>query len=207
MNLADRIQSLRKAKGISQEELAEHVGVSRQAVSKWESGQSTPDLEKIITMSDFFEVTTDYFLKGIQPAANDKDEKTRQLASRILYIASTALIVIGLLCALSGWYELQTMETVWGSMMIQVVGLAGYFIGRLLSAAKAPFYVHWLNLMGIAFMPVSMITGALSILVFRQGWVAPYPSGIFHDFLFGVVFLGLAAGSYVLLKKRERDSR
>lgn len=46
MNLADRIQSLRKAKGISQEELAEHVGVSRQAVSKWESGQSAPDLEK-----------------------------------------------------------------------------------------------------------------------------------------------------------------
>ena len=40
MNLADRIQSLRKAKGISQEELAEHVGVSRQAVSKWESGGS-----------------------------------------------------------------------------------------------------------------------------------------------------------------------
>lgn len=164
-------------------------------------------MEKIITMSDFFEVTTDYLLKGIQPAANNKDEKTRELASRILYIASTALIVIGLLCAFGGWYELQTMETVWGSMMIQVVGLAGYFIGRLLSAAKAPFYVHWLNLMGIAFMPVSMITGALSILVFRQGWVAPYPSGIFHDFLFGVVFLGLAAGSCVLLKKRERDSR
>lgn len=40
MNLADRIQCLRKAKGISQEELAEHVGISRQAVSKWESGVS-----------------------------------------------------------------------------------------------------------------------------------------------------------------------
>ena len=158
MNLADRLQSLRKAKGISQEELAEHVGVSRQAVSKWESGQSTPDLEKIITMSDFFEVTTDYLLKGIQPAANDKDKKTRELASRILYIASTALIVIGLLCAFGGWYELQTMETVWGSMMIQVVGLDGYFIGRLLSAAIAPFYVRWLNLMGIDFNPGSVIT-------------------------------------------------
>lgn len=64
MNMADRIQYLRKAKGISQEELAEKVGVSRQAVSKWESEQSMPDLEKIIAMSDFFEVTTDYLLKG-----------------------------------------------------------------------------------------------------------------------------------------------
>ena len=87
MNLADRIQALRKAKGISQEELAEHVGVSRQAVSKWESGQSTPDLEKIITMSDFFEVTTDYLLKGIQPAATTKTKKPEswQAESSILH--------------------------------------------------------------------------------------------------------------------------
>lgn len=46
MNLADRIQYLRKQKGYSQEDLADKVGVSRQAVSKWESEQSTPDLEK-----------------------------------------------------------------------------------------------------------------------------------------------------------------
>ncbi|WP_232500748.1 helix-turn-helix transcriptional regulator [Lactobacillus iners] len=49
---------------MSQEELAGKVGVSRQAVSKWESEQSLPDLEKIITMSDYFGVTTDYILKS-----------------------------------------------------------------------------------------------------------------------------------------------
>lgn len=68
MNIADRIQYLRKNRGLSQEELADKVGVSRQAVSKWESGQSTPDIEKIIVMSELFEVTTDYILKGIEPA-------------------------------------------------------------------------------------------------------------------------------------------
>ena len=62
MNMADRIQHLRKSKGISQEELADKVGVSRQAVSKWESEQSTPDIEKVILLSDFFDVTTDYLL-------------------------------------------------------------------------------------------------------------------------------------------------
>ena len=67
MNIADRIQYLRKQKGYSQEELADKVGVSRQAVSKWESEQSTPDLEKVIAMSELFEVTTDYILKGIEP--------------------------------------------------------------------------------------------------------------------------------------------
>ncbi len=69
MNMSDRIQYLRKSKGISQEELADKVGVSRQAVSKWESEQSTPDIEKIIIMSELFEVTTDYILKGIEPVS------------------------------------------------------------------------------------------------------------------------------------------
>lgn len=66
MNMADRIQYLRKTKGFSQEEFADKVGVSRQAVSKWESEQSTPDLEKIIIMSELFEVTTDYIIKGTE---------------------------------------------------------------------------------------------------------------------------------------------
>ena len=75
MTTADRIQSLRKAKGMSQEELADRVGVSRQAVSKWESEQATPDLDKVVIMSDIFEVTTDYLLKGIEPVKTD-DHKT-----------------------------------------------------------------------------------------------------------------------------------
>lgn len=74
MNMADRIQYLRKTKGFSQEELADKMGVSRQAVSKWESEQSTPDIEKIIMMSEIFEVTTDYILKGIEPV-NMTDKK------------------------------------------------------------------------------------------------------------------------------------
>ena len=76
MNMADRIQHLRKSKGISQEELADKVGVSRQAVSKWESEQSTPDIEKVILLSDFFDVTTDYLLKGIEPVSENITKKS-----------------------------------------------------------------------------------------------------------------------------------
>ena len=75
MTIADRIQSLRKSKGMSQEELADAAGVSRQAVSKWESEQSIPDLDKVVILSEIFEVTTDYLLKGIEPVA-EKDHKT-----------------------------------------------------------------------------------------------------------------------------------
>lgn len=94
MNMADRIQYLRKSKGISQEELADKVGVSRQAVSKWESEQSTPDLEKIIIMSDFFGVTTDYILKGIEPVA-DKEQKKESLRVRYFIYHQQLLLLLG----------------------------------------------------------------------------------------------------------------
>ncbi|MGN0631587.1 MAG: helix-turn-helix domain-containing protein [Ruminococcus sp.] len=63
MILADKIIKHRKQNGWSQEELAEQLGISRQAVSKWESAQSIPDLDKILKLSSIFGVTTDYLLK------------------------------------------------------------------------------------------------------------------------------------------------
>ena len=202
MELYEKILYLRKQQNLSQEALAERLSVSRQAVSKWESEQSMPDLEKIIAMSDFFEVTTDYLLKGIEPA-KDQEQKNKALASMILYIASTALIAIGLFCAFGGWYEKQTMEVVWGGMVIQAVGVAGYFTGRLLSMEKPPFAVTWLNIVGIAFMPVSMLSGYLSVLIFRAGWIAPYPVGIFGTLVFVVLFFAFSVISYMIMKKRH----
>ncbi len=63
MILADKIINLRKKSGMSQEELAEKMNVSRQAVSKWEGAQSIPELEKILQLGRIFGVTTDYLLK------------------------------------------------------------------------------------------------------------------------------------------------
>lgn len=89
MNIADRIQHLRKTNGLSQEELADKVGVSRQAISKWESEQSTPDLEKVIIMSDFFEVTTDYILKGVEPASPTNKRIIKSLYLGLALVFST----------------------------------------------------------------------------------------------------------------------
>ena len=84
MTIANRIQNLRKTKGISQEQLAEKIGVSRQAVSKWESEQSIPDIDKIILMSDFFNVTTDSLLKGIETSQDINEKKLMQIYLRLL---------------------------------------------------------------------------------------------------------------------------
>lgn len=98
MTIADRIRALRKQKGFSQEEFAEKVGVSRQAVSKWESEQSTPELEKIIMMSELFEVSTDYILKGTQPVSTGSGKEEKSLYLRFA-LAFAAIAWIWVFCA------------------------------------------------------------------------------------------------------------
>lgn len=63
MNLAQKIQKHRKARGMTQEELAEALDVSHQSISKWESGQTLPGLDKVLLLSEYFQVSTDYLLK------------------------------------------------------------------------------------------------------------------------------------------------
>ena len=67
MNIGERITSLRKGKNISQAELAKRMDVSRQAVSKWEQGASSPDTEKLIQLAEIFDVEVEYLATGIKP--------------------------------------------------------------------------------------------------------------------------------------------
>ena len=104
---------MRKKNGWSQEELAEKVGVSRQAISKWESAQSVPDLDKILRMSEIFGVTTDFLLKDEMEAeeytgstADDSPLRSVSMEDANKYLAfkrsAAAKIAFGvLLCILS----------------------------------------------------------------------------------------------------------
>ena len=67
MNIAERLKDLRKKARYSQEQVAEILSVSRQAVSKWESAQGYPDIENIIKLAQMYEVSTDYLLLGKEP--------------------------------------------------------------------------------------------------------------------------------------------
>lgn len=83
MILADKIIRLRKKNGWSQEELAEKMRVSRQAVSKWEGAQTTPDLEKVLMLGNLFRVTTDYLLKDEIEDVEFIDENDNPSVKRI----------------------------------------------------------------------------------------------------------------------------
>lgn len=113
MNVGLKIQTLRKQRGMSQEQLAEVLGVSRQAVSKWEMDQSVPDLDKIIALCDCFGVTSDYLLRdnsvpyfyeepktdyvqkfASEPTADNTDDSKNQISAILLACA----IILYILC-------------------------------------------------------------------------------------------------------------
>ena len=82
MELNEKIQELRKKKGLTQEELAQHLFVSRTAVSKWESGRGYPNIDSLKAMARFFGVTVDELLSGDQLLAI-AEEDTRQKQDHI----------------------------------------------------------------------------------------------------------------------------
>lgn len=112
MLLAEKIMTLRKRAGWSQEELAAQLGVSRQSVSKWEGAQSVPDMQKVVQMSRLFGVTTDYLLKEElgepEPAQSEPDAPLRcvTMEQAVDYLslrraAAPKLALATLLCVLS----------------------------------------------------------------------------------------------------------
>lgn len=113
MILADKIMTLRKKAGWSQEELAQQLNVTRQSVSKWEGAQSVPDLDKIVQMSRIFGVSTDYLLKDeleeLEPASSLAEQPPRRRvsmeeASRYLELrraAAPKLALATFLCVIS----------------------------------------------------------------------------------------------------------
>lgn len=108
MDFNNRLYQLRKQKGLSQEELANRLNVSRQTISKWEVGDSTPDMEKLVAISDLFEVSLDKLVMGkedeVQVPATTKSEFVTVINEKVLTgenkkKAKSALKIIGIIAA------------------------------------------------------------------------------------------------------------
>lgn len=93
MNLADRILAYRKAKGLSQEELAEVLNVSRQTISKWETGQSQPDLDKLLPLCELFEISADELL-GKEIVKNTTQKKSLTKKQKLFFCMLLYLVAI-----------------------------------------------------------------------------------------------------------------
>ena len=153
--LAERIRELRRARGLSQEELADQVGVSRQAVSKWEGDQSLPELDKVLALSLLFETSTDYLLKGERPARRNQPD------ARIFAIVATALNAVGLILSAIGWSEEQTASGAGGGWIVMAMGCMIFAVGRTLgegNSCRQADKIFWpLNLWLLAPVPLAAL--------------------------------------------------
>ena len=111
MQLSENIAQLRKAMGLSQEQLAEQVGVSRQSISKWETGQSAPELDKLIALSRVFGVSTDALLGNDAPETGDAsmapmESYIQANLLRRLFTTGWITTLIGVLLLVCEWISL-----------------------------------------------------------------------------------------------------
>ena len=116
MEFSEKLITLRKGRDLTQEQLAEQLNVSRQSISKWESGQATPELEKIVVMSAIFDVTTDYLLKSSE--IDDLSVKTEMLEKQqqMMFVREQK--------------QHQIFECVMYSLAVYMIFFAVYFIGH-----------------------------------------------------------------------------
>ena len=102
MALSEKLYTLRKKSGLSQEQLAEQLNVSRQAISKWESGTSIPESDKLISISNYFNVSLDYLMKEDNAQSKDESqtEKTvsAQAADRTQKSVGFTICIGGIIC-------------------------------------------------------------------------------------------------------------
>lgn len=177
MGIGERIQSLRKTKGMSQEELANQIGVSRQAISKWESEQSTPDIDKVILLSELFNVTTDYLLKGIETQKQTNQNKNR-VDARIFSTNGTVCNFIGLIVAMAIWIEKQVASSVAIGMIFLAIGTMLHFMGQYIGYNRhiASKWFWIINIWIIVLMPLSCMFNFAQGVLGGFGWyISPIP--------------------------------
>lgn len=142
MSLGEKIFKLRKEKGISQEALAEQIGTTRQAISKWENNQGFPETEKLLQLSNIFEVSTDYLLKDEKTVKNS--EERGYYVSKEMSIGFIAnqkklglYLALGvMLCIFAGMpYTLFLDNMTW-----RYLGMAFCFVAGIIFFVVAIFY-------------------------------------------------------------------
>lgn len=143
MAFGEILSNLRKVKGLSQEQLGAELGLTRQTISKWELNQSTPDLDYLVRLSDFFGVSTDFLIKGEQfnntPPYNNSDlEEKNSHTKRMSHSATTYKLCVYLGAIILGVSLIGVIVFVicsalnpWGAIVGRwyFEGLLGFLIG------------------------------------------------------------------------------
>jgi len=165
MTLGEKIQKLRKQRGLSQEALAEKVTVTRQTISKWELGQSTPDLDFIAQLSDIFNVSSDYLIKDemVEPDEPLYKRRSYRLSEKgkriILVIVSAAALMACCVCLICDYFISERLS--W-SLIATASIIAAWFI--LIPSLTAKTKILIKTLVTVSIIPIPLLA-ILSLLL------------------------------------------
>lgn len=158
MKLGEKLQKLRKRSGLSQEQLAARLTVSRQAVSKWELDETVPDTENVVQLSRLFGVSCDYLLReeaddpgavpppqdALQPAAPGETHLDGRGWIHNAFVLSLGVCAVGMVLVVSNWMMFDARSVLVG-FAIQIIGLVMFELatprmGEERAAARQKFY-------------------------------------------------------------------
>lgn len=213
MTFGEKLQLLRKGRGWSQERLAEEIPISRQAVSKWESGAAMPDTENVVRISQLFEVSTDYLLHddftgdGDIPAVKRREEELQKARNR-----ETGMMVLVGLMAMGLFWQL-VGALIYQNHLIVLLGMTAHIVILITFEAMFRRYrgeaeareqrlLFWqLAVWFVSLFPCSAVTR-----VFWAFWPRPYLH--IWDFLSPfLLYLPLCLAVTLLLRKRKRAAQ
>lgn len=223
MTMGEKLQLLRKSRGLSQEQLAAELDVSRQAISKWECGDSTPDLDKLRAICTYFGVTTDHLIWENEEDAPKAAVPAKERASRGRNeVFSNVLLLVLLLAGIAALWSSLRISFANDAMVHIILAVAaiaaailsmtawkqrGRVIAPLIAATGAV-----LALSRLAAMLVYLVDLWSGSRVYADGgdWPIVWESaGIWlrHDWPYYLFYLALIAGGFWLarrLKKKEK---
>lgn len=204
MTIGSKIQMLRKQQGLSQEQLADALGISRQAVSKWESEQSLPELDKLPGLSRILGASIDSLVDdALEPAAPSAQTKKDDSAEHLWFPFCMGLLAVGLLIAAFGWYAVQTIIPVCAGLIVQVFAIVFFeafgMTGMVAPAARAKrrrFYAVavWI-----------LVPIPVCLLVFQGFRLLPFPYSSYLPLIVSAVLsLGIAGLAFSRLRGASR---
>lgn len=193
-DLGERLHELRRQRGISQEELAGVIGVSRQAVSKWEGCQAQPELDKAVALAEYFEVSLDWLLRGVATsgAAQARVAGVGRALPDMLVIMGTALSYIGLLLAWAIWdyWQISLSAAVGAGFMITGAAMLAAAV-QLAGAADRGALVRRFWRYNI--WPVAYFVIAVTFSLLCTGRIIPIMTFRFSRWFFGECLFAAAA--------------
>ena len=178
----DRLNRLRRERGLSQEDLAEVVGVTRQAVQKWESGASRPDMDNLAALAQYFDVTLDYLVLGRDPSPDGPPGGGQTIINNYYHP--------------SLWeYEYKSERTLWGLPLVHIhlknnslVRAKGIIAVGNVAVGLVSAGIFSVGVLSFGVLALGVLAlGCLSAGVLSAGGMAAVPAG---GFAFGWLGLG-----------------